>query len=207
MPKLPLPNASKFEPVPEGSHAAVCYRIIDLGTQHTNFNGQAASKRQIMLVFEVFCEERRTDGRPYTISKTYTWSMSEKATLRQDLEAWRGRKFTNDDFGRQGFSLESLLGKSCLISVMHVQKNGETYSNISSITRLPKSMTVGGPEGETLIVWLEKGEYDTVAFEKLSDKLKEKIRRSPEYEAVIKHLSPVTARAADMAELNDDIPF
>jgi hypothetical protein len=207
MPKLPLPNASKFEPVPEGSYAAVCYRIIDLGTQQTNFSGQTATKRQVMLVFEVFCEERRTDGRPHTISKTYTWSMSEKATLRQELEAWRGRKFTNDDFGRHGFSLETLLGKACLISVMHVEKNGETYSNISSITCLPKSMTVGGPENETLFVWLEKDEYDTVAFEKLSDKLKEKIRRSPEYQAVIQHLSPVTARAAQMIELNDDIPF
>ena len=61
MPKLPFPNASKFEPVPEGSHAAVCCRIIDLGTQQTNFSGQTTTKRQVMLVFEVFCEERRTD--------------------------------------------------------------------------------------------------------------------------------------------------
>ena len=207
MPKLPNPNASKFEPVPEGSHAAACCRIIDLGTQQTNFNGQVAHKRQVILFFEVFCEERRTDGRPFTISKTYTWSTAEKATLRQDLESWRGRKFTREDFGANGFSLEALLGKACLLTVMHEHKNGESYSKISSITRLPKSMVVGGPEGETLFVWLEANEFDPAAFEKLSDRMKDKIRRSPEYQAVIQQLSPASARSAQAAEYHDDIPF
>lgn len=207
MPKLPHPNASKFEPVPEGSHAAACCRIIDLGTQQTNFNGQVAQKRQVILFFEVFCEERRTDGRPFTISKTFTWSMSEKATLRQDLESWRGRKFAREDFGPNGFSLEALLGKPCLLTVMHEHKNGETYCKISSITRLPKSMVVGGPEGETLFVWLEANEFDPAAFEKLSDRMKDKIRQSPEYQAVIQRLSPASVRAAQAAEYHDDIPF
>jgi hypothetical protein len=207
MPKLPLPNASKFEPTPEGSHAAVCCRIIDLGTQQSTFSGKVTMKRQVMLVFELFSEERRHDGRPHTISKVYTWSMSEKATLRQDLEAWRGRKFTNDDFGRYGFSLESLLGKACLITVMQEHKNGETYARISSITRLPKSMTVGGPEGETIFVWLEDGEYDPAAFEKLSDKLKEKIRRSPEFGKVIQQLSPAPQSPHYDDAFNSEVPF
>jgi hypothetical protein len=207
MPKLPSPNVSKFEPVPEGSHAAACCRIIDLGTQQTNFNGQVTHKRQIILFFEVFSEERRTDGRPFTIAKTYTWSMSEKATLRHDLESWRGKKFAREDFGPNGFSLEALLGKPCLLTVMHENKNGEIYSKISAITRLPKSMVVGGPEGETLFVWLEVDEFDPAAFEILSDKLKDKIRRSPEYQAVIQQLSPSSVRAAQVVQYHDDFQF
>ena len=39
-----------------------------------------------------FPTEQMSDGRPFTISKRYTWSTHEKATLRKDLEAWRGVK-------------------------------------------------------------------------------------------------------------------
>jgi hypothetical protein len=44
---------------------------------------------------EVFHEEKGEE--PYVVSKTYTLSMHEKATLRRDLESWRGQGFTEKE--------------------------------------------------------------------------------------------------------------
>ena len=98
-----IPNPSEggsFTPVPAGSHLAVCYRIIDLGTQKVVFQNENKFLRKVMVSWEL-PDEKMDDGRPFVISKRYTWSMHEKATLRKHLEAWRGKGFSEEDFGHQ----------------------------------------------------------------------------------------------------------
>jgi hypothetical protein len=51
----------------------------------------------------------------------------------------RGRAFTDSEL--MGFDLESLIGLPCLLNVVHVTRDGTTYSNVSSVMRLPKGMT------------------------------------------------------------------
>lgn len=171
-----------FTPAPAGTHLAICIRFVDLGTQETEWQGQKKVKRQVTIGWEL-PEERMEDGRPFTISKTYTWSMAEKASLRHDLENWRGRDFTEQDLGPDGFDTKNLLGKGCLVSIAHETKNGRTYANVKSISKMMKGMAA--PEAENLHVYFSLDEFNPEIYAGLSQYLREKIAKSPEYQAVI----------------------
>ena len=101
-----------FTPVPPGMHLARCYRVVDLGTQKSEYLGQVKNLPKIMIQFEVHSEDDNGNalvtpkGEPMTISKNFTLSLAEKATLRKDLVSWRGREFTNDELN--GFELKNI---------------------------------------------------------------------------------------------------
>jgi hypothetical protein len=207
MPTLPFPNALKFDPAPEGSHAAVCSRIVDLGTEPSNLHGKSRTNRKVSLSFELRCEERRRSGQPFMITKVYNWSTNDNAALRSDLEAWRGRAFDRFDFGPGGYCIEVLIGKPCLLSVTHEREHGATHPRISGITRLPRSMSTGTPELETLFVWLDASEFDPLAFDKLPVRLKERIRKTEEYQSVLQHLSQRRLSPLYDNAFDTNIPF
>ena len=50
-----------FERCPPGMHLARCYRIIDLGTQKTEYMGQMKYLRKIMLAWEIRSEEHTSE--------------------------------------------------------------------------------------------------------------------------------------------------
>lgn len=178
---LPKPSEGNYTPPPVGTHVAVCYRVIDLGTQETAYKGETKLAHRVMLTWEL-SNELMDDGKPYSISKTYTFSMHEKAALRKDLEAWRGQPFAETDFGPSGFNMKKLLGAPCMIGINPVlAENGKTYHKVSSVLKLPKGMAKPEPVNEHLYLCLEPGEFDKSAFEKLSDKIREDITRSPQY--------------------------
>src|SRR6185295_11438565 len=106
--QIPRPNETEFELAPAGTHMAVCYRVIDLGTQSGTYMGKPKSQHKILVSWEL-PDEKMKDGRPFTIGQRYTWSMSEKATLRKHLEAWRGVPFTDADFGVDGFDVKNII--------------------------------------------------------------------------------------------------
>ena len=68
---LTKPTAD-FKDPPEGTHPARCYRVIDLGTQEVDFQGQIKHQRKVLVSWELQCEERMDDGRPFSIGKKYT---------------------------------------------------------------------------------------------------------------------------------------
>src|SRR5664280_3623167 len=80
--------------IPAGTHVARCYGIIDLGRQYSQKFGRWANK--IMVQFELPAD-LTDDGRPSVISKTYTLSLNDKASLKKDLESWLGRPVTADE--------------------------------------------------------------------------------------------------------------
>ena len=83
------------------------YGIIDLGT-HTEDSPQFGRKTQHKMMIQWECPEYRIeiekDGKkldlPRAISRRYTMSLGKKANLRKDLEAWRGKPFTDDEVRR-----------------------------------------------------------------------------------------------------------
>lgn len=181
---LPKPSDNDFSPPPPGTHMATCYRVIDLGTQQVEYQGQQKLQHKIMLSWEL-PHELMDDGRPFTISQRYTFSMSEKATLRQHLEAWRGRQFTLEDLSGppNGFHMQKVIGAGCMLNIMHEEKNGKTYPNIKAIMALPK-----GTKAAPLInapLFFSIGEFDESVFEQLSDGLKQIIQKSPEYQEIV----------------------
>ncbi len=84
---------------------------------------------------------------PAVIGSRFTSSLSPKALLRQHLESWRGRPFTEQEL--MGFDLINLLGVPALISVMH-SEDGK-FANISAIMGMPPGGVEIKPEGELLL--------------------------------------------------------
>ena len=184
---LPKPEGGHFELTPAGTFIARCYRFLDLGSHDQTYQGESKGlKRLVMIGFELPTElmtEGEYAGKPFTIHKRYTWSMHEKATLRKDLESWRGRKFNDADFGPGGFDVRNLLGKVCTLTITHsASENGDRqYANITAIGAAMKGINIPEQINASVYLSLEPDRFDGHAFDGLSDKLKDFIRQTPEY--------------------------
>lgn len=162
--------------VPAGTHVARAYGIVDLGTQYSAKFSNWAHK--ILIQWEL-PTERMDDGRPLAISKTYTLSTNEKASLRKDLESWLGRSISAKE-ERDGFPIGSMLGAPCMLSVVHSEgSNGKVYANIGAVMSVPKGMTVPEQENPAVVYEVENGK-DAV-FNALPDWIKQKIEQSKEF--------------------------
>ena len=178
-----------FTPVPPGMHLARCYRIVDLGTQKSEYQGQVKYLQKVMIQFEVHGEDDKgkalltNKGEPMSISKNYTLSLAEKATLRKDLQAWRGRDFTADEL--RGFELKNILGAWAMISVAKsIGNNGKEYTNIMSVNPVPVAIKKAGlPEGVNALAMFAISNPDMELFETFSNGLRDKIKASPEWQA------------------------
>lgn len=189
-----------FSPMPSGNHVAVCNMVVDLGKQRQEYNGDTKVQHKVWIRWETPDERLEWTDRdgnqqegPRVIGKIYTLSLHENATLRDHLENWRGRAFTEEE--RNGFDVSKLLGAPCMINVTHADKNGKTYANVSSIGRLPKNMEAPSTEIGLLL-------YDDEHagnYEKLPEWLQKKID-----EQVCDEPKP-QQNYADA--LDDDIPF
>jgi hypothetical protein len=132
-------SGAKSEPVPAGTHHAVCYGIVDLGTQVSEKFGP---KRKLALLWEVPEERITVQGKdlPRGISKRYTATLNEKGTLRKDLEGWRGRPFTTQELA--GFEMSAIVGKNCLVNIVHKDSTRGTHAEVAGVVALPKGMPV-----------------------------------------------------------------
>jgi hypothetical protein len=199
-------NGSDYKPIPAGTYAAVCTRVIDLGTQPSTYQGVENFKRKVLITWEVpeiEGKNQQDETVPAAISSSYTASLHEKAGLRQMLKSWRGRDFTADEL--KGFDTKNVLGAPCMISVVHTDKDGSTYANVGAVMALPKGMPKPTPTAELLNLDLDA--FDEPTFDKLSDKLREKIRAAPEFKAAT---DPGYSRGETESfnrDLDDEIPF
>lgn len=170
-------GGGEFENPQPGTYSAVCYRLIDLGTQTSEYQGRSSSRRQVLLSWEI--DEAMSDGRPFSVSKFYTASLSEKANLRHDLAAWRGRDFTPDELA--GFDLKTILGKPCMVTLT---KTDTGKIKVAAVAKIAKGMAPIKQHNPTLYFSFET--YDAAVLESLSDGLKNIIKRSPEYSMMSK---------------------
>jgi hypothetical protein len=211
-------GGSSFTPVPPGLHMARCYRIVDLGTQKTTFNGELKHQHKIMLQFEVHGEDDKgaplvtPKGEPMSISKNYTLSLSDKATLRADLQAWRGEAFNAEEL--RGFDIRKVLGKWAMIAVgTAVGKDGKTYTNILNLNPVPKVLkdTLPVPHNPAAIFSITNPDMDL--FNSFSNSLREKISASPEWQSRGGDVPNQSAKAqkqpasSGFDDMDDDIPF
>jgi len=185
---ITLPEEQSYELAPAGSHTAVCFRIVDLGTQP----GMYGPKWQILITWEL-PDEQMADGRPFTISRRYTLSSNRKSALRADIEGWLGRVLTAADFGR--FDLSQMLGTTCLIGIKHeTREDGRTFANVTSVMKRGKAVSERLPcLNEAIALSLADRPFSQHEFEKLPQWLRDTIARSPEYEAATKPQVPISA--------------
>lgn len=188
-----------FAPAPVGNHVARCVGLIDLGTQTSDFKGETVVRRQVVVRWEL-PSELQNDGRPFQVSKFYTMSLHEKATLRHDLANWRGRDFTDQEL--KGFDAKNILDKGCMVQVSHSDKG---KARVTAVSSLPKGMTVPARISELVFFSLEAGEYSPEVFGQLGAWFQETIRKSPEWAALQGDAPP--KKAGHFDDLADDIPF
>lgn len=185
--KLPENNGGTFTPAPAGQHNAVLTRFIDLGTQTTNGMYGTKSQRKVQLGWEIPAERVtwNKDGvdheGPVLHTERMTFSSHEKAIFRQRLESWRGKALTDEDFGT--FDCKNLLGVGALLQIVHDNNNGTLYANLNAIMLPPGGKDVWAkPEGP--IVYFSLDDFNQEVFDSLTDRMKETIMGSPEYQAV-----------------------
>lgn len=133
-------NGGSMKPIEAGTHPAVCYGLVDLGHQYNETYKKSTHK--CLVMFEILDEQMTTkEGHEInrSMSQTYTMSLNEKSKLCKDLIAWRGQPFTEEEL--KGFNLRNIVGAPCLLSIIHTERNGQTYANISGIMKMPKSMS------------------------------------------------------------------
>ena len=173
----PKPNSGDFTPPPEGTHMAVCYRLVDLGTQQSTFNNETKRQHKIVISWEL-ADEKMDNGEPFSIHQRYTFSLHEKAKLRADLEGWRGKRF--DEAELEAFDLDGLLGKPCLLTVAHTKKADRVFANIMAIAKLPKNMPPpSAPFNRPHSFNLKSPDW--ALFDAMSVGLQDTIKKSPEY--------------------------
>lgn len=183
-----------------GNWPATCIRIIDLGTQQREYQGDISYRRLSLIIWEI--DGQFDDkGQPITISKAYTASLGEKANLRRDLESWRGRPFTPSELA--GFDVKNLLGKTCLLNLIKVQGQKGEKVVISAVSALPKRIPAPAAPVHTPYIY-SLDNHDQSIWNELSDGLKGWINRSRERTESGQATNPAPLRSTTT---DDDIPF
>lgn len=123
-----------------GVYTGIASAIIDLGIQESAMFGN--KQRKIMIIWQIVGETIEINGenKPRVMSKEYTLSLSEKSTLRKDLQAWRGKAFSQKEL--QGFDLVNILNVPCQLQIIQTEKNGKVYTSIASIMAIQKGLQV-----------------------------------------------------------------
>lgn len=126
-----------FPTAPEGLYCAVCTAVEDAGVMV----GQFGPKPKVRIRWQLD-ERDPSSGRRYSVQQLFTLSIHEKSLLGQRLESWLGRKFSDAD-RVEGFDLESLVGKTCQVQLVHAPgKNGAIYANVQNVVAAPKGFSL-----------------------------------------------------------------
>ena len=133
MPIIATSKSDAPREMPEADlHNALCVFVEDVGWQKNHFDPEKPAQHKVLVFWEL--QAKMTDGKPFMLSKRYTLSLHEKATLRHDLEAWRGKPFTEEEM--DGFDIEKLIGVQCRLVVVHkATKQGGTRAEVSTIMK------------------------------------------------------------------------
>lgn len=203
-----------FKRTPAGVYLACCFRVIDLGTQRTEWQGKEKWSRKVLFGWELHGEDDNgepltmDDGRPMMASSRYTLSLGDNAAMRAMLEGWRGRAFTDEELA--GFDLSAVLGQWCMVNMTHTNKDGKTYENVSGVTPVPRQMRQSLPKRVNPLQFFDTSEPNMAVFDTLSDRLQDTIKACKEWQKV-----PASQHAASSAggggtafdDMDDDIPF
>jgi len=189
--------------LPEGgTHVARCVKIIDLGTQETEFEGKKGKAKKVQFSFELIgqtylFDEGGEDEKevPFIVHKEYTASIGAKANLAKDLASWLGKKLDP----KVPFKPEVLLGKECQVVVLieTSKKSGEDYAKIGAIMAVPAKMKVDRAASNKVFLSLNPDEFDVEVYKELPTFLRDKIKAAPEFIAL-------NVKVDDRKKKNDD---
>lgn len=206
---------SEIKQLEPGVYTGIASAIIDLGIQENSMF--AKKQRKVMIVWNIVGETVKINDeeKPRVISKEYTMSLSEKSTLRRDLQAWRGKPFTTEELN--GFDLANILNVPCQIQINQEDKNGKTYTIIAGIMSIPKGMKVEKLENTYVFDMTDPTTW--VYYDSIPNWIKEKIKKSlnlaeteldmyiADYEEQLKENEGKKEDAMESNEKKSDLPF
>lgn len=194
---------TSYPPVEAGTYLARAYAVVDLGVHHSETYNK--DQHKILIMWELPTEIIETENGPEArvLSKQYTCSLAENATLRKDLEAWRGKRFTDEELS--GFYLGKIVGIPCQLSVVPVERNGKTYTNVGAVVSIPKGTPVPDQMHSSIIFDLDQ-EGALQAMELLPEWVQDRIKESITYKQLVAAATDI--KPEDLIDLSSDvIPF
>ena len=176
-------GSTNFEPIATGNYPARCYSMVHLGSIEENILGTIKKLNKVRITWElptelkVFKEEK--GEQPHVISKEFTLSLHEKATLRGFLKNWRGKDFTDEE--AKSFDIEKLVGAPCMLNITHkTKKDGSgVYAEIGSVSAMPKGFVC--PDAINIPFIFTYENFDEAKFNSLPEFMKNKMINSDEY--------------------------
>ena len=133
--KITNSSTSTFAPCPEGIHSAVCVDCIDLGMKESQYG----PKRKMRITFEI--EQRMENGKPFSVSRSFTASLHAKATLSNFLSKWRGRPVGEGE----EIDFDKLIGACATLVVSHmVGETGKSFACIDAVSKPTKKLAASG---------------------------------------------------------------
>ena len=166
----------KTPPVEPGVYMAVCVGVVDLGEQYSEKFKSYSNK--VKFVWALPSETIEIDGKQEErqLSKEFTISASKKSKLREFLESWNSKTYSDDEFGE--VDLFNQIGKACQLQVV-LNDTGE-YSNVANLMPLPKGMPT--PTSKTAFFTWDMDAWDDAVFEKLPEWTQEQIKKSTQFQ-------------------------
>jgi hypothetical protein len=169
-----ISGGKKKQPFEEGVYVARIVQLVDLGIQHTEYEGQEKDVHQVYITYEFPTEriEVNNESRPRWISKQYTVSMHEMSALYKVVKA----ADPEDKFTNKGRNVKGLIGLPVQIEV------GTTASGnakVSSVSRVMKGIQVG--ELENKPIYFDFDDFDAEQFIKFPDFLQDLIKSAQDF--------------------------
>ncbi len=192
---------------PAGTHIAVCYSIIDIGTHMKSFQGQQPVPTPLVNISWEFTHlphqifDPAKGPQPMAIFQEYTLSIKDKAKLAQILKVWGGiTEITN---------LETLIpkyiGAPCMIQVVHNRDKTQQeiiYANIAGggrgVMQKPKDMPYNKAQNPQMLFELTK--FSWAQFHKIPPFIQNKIKQSQEWSEILAKFGAEPAQVQNTAQ-------
>ncbi len=173
-----------YELPPADKVAGVLVAIIDLGTQHMEYQGESTDAPQVFFVWELTGHPMTAIARNHLVGFRYRVSLHKKAGLRKLVEdLWSKDLEDSREYDMVKEIFRPMLGKSFLVDLEHKKSAaGNDYARIKGVGKLPSAMPKAAPAKQPLLLWeigSKEGLPDWLPY-CFGEPLVEVIRRSPE---------------------------
>ena len=180
---ITIPKSTPPVQLEAGTYPARCYSMVHIGTIEYEWNGQRNKANKVRITFEFPTEtnvfKEGDEAKPFVISQEYTLSFGKQSKFRPQLEAWRGKPFTEEEM--DNFDLTKLIGVPAMVTVI---QNDKGYSEIAQITKMPKGMVCPDQVNKSVILDYNDN-WNQEVFNDLPDFIKTKMQTTPEFQAKV----------------------
>lgn len=182
----------------EGIHNARMIRFIELGTQETEFGEKfkVSASYELVDTSAVFNEDNGEQN--FVVHKKYNRSLHKRSDLGKDVRAIVGKKFPE----KGDFEMDTVLDVPCQVEIEH-SEDGQ-YANVKRVLPAPLKGKVSKSENDVVSLYLDDN-FDEDVFDKLHDKVRETIEKSPEYQEMYPD-SKSSKKKSKREEAEDDEP-